>query len=1183
MRHLAVKFLCLAWIVCGCVAVLAARAGILPTQPDAARVPGGFGAVIAAQAPHRVPASGTAQGISESRVGPAWSDWRQQMSLSPLSLDAGERALIAQHEGRLVVGIAPNVSPPLDIRGVRSGVYGMSVDFAEAVGVVTGMSIEWRAFDDRASMLAALREGEIDIATSSTLADGGDFLHSRPYVVNQLALIERRSGDVMQAAARPRLAYVNGDTPMKAVADAYPDTILRAYPRVFDALKAVSFGEVDAFVGNLLVSSYLIDQLQLRNLAPSRYAPFDEGGFNFALRPGGVALKNLLDRALESLPTSFATGVRSRWSRMDGSLSFVHPLELTDVERDWIRSHPVVRFSSLDDLAPLVFIDARGEPAGISIDVLDAIGHQTGLTFEGVVRSSVSAVAADLRNGRALLTPAMVDATDFRQSLTTSVSYMSSLGVIVTRAGNSPLRNVEALAHKRVALVADSAMWTELSRPKLQIELMRGSSVLDVFDAVRDGDVDATVMPIEVAHYAIGQYPSGTFAITGTIGSAPLPINIGVLADQAVLASIIDKAIAHIPPGEVDAIRRRWLLVANPEPVWQRVRPRILFASVLISMGVIFLLAWALSMRVQIRRRMAAERRLAEREDALRIARDEAESANRATSAFLATMSHEIRTPMNAILGMLELQLEDAGCDVRRHDTLSVMQQAARDLLALIDNVLDVSKMEAAKLELSPQLLELCHWFDGLARLYLNIAVQKGIGFSLVRLDEDEDEGEGEGEVWVMADPVRLRQVVANLLSNAVKFTCEGAVRLEYAIRYPGGSATGIPPLHLRIELAVVDSGVGIAQADQAMLFEPFSQVGESQRGQYGGTGLGLSICKRLVGLMNGTIALESEPGKGTRVSIVLDLPAVPAATARALEAPPPGAPAREAMSAYSGRARLAGLHVLVVDDHPANRLVMRQQLESLGCRVTLAEDGKQAMTRWSSESFDAVLTDCSMPVMSGESLAARIRQWEREGEWEQDVGRDAERAPERGTERGTERDPVRTAVPPRRRRCLILGATANAQPEARQQAIEAGMDECLVKPVALEVLARALSGAAPAVSLASETIAAVPMLDPAVLSRFGEQRGDILRSLRDTNHGDWLASREAFSRRDFTALASLAHRVKGAVRLVGGRVLVDACIDLETACVAEDVEMVEIMFEEFCEALAALQNEIDECIGLAQ
>ncbi len=384
---------------------------------------------------------------------------------------------------------------------------------------------------------------------------------------------------------------------------------------------------------------------------------------------------------------------------------------------DWIRSHPVVRFSSLDDLAPLVFIDARGEPAGISIDVLDAIGHQTGLTFEGVVRSSVSQVAADLRNGRALLTPAMVDATDFRQSLTTSVSYMSSLGVIVTRAGNSPLRNVEALAHKRVALVADSAHVDRTFPPEIAD---RTDARVVRARCIRMRCAMATWMQrscrsrLRTTRSAnIRAAPSRSRERSA---ARPLPINIGVLADQAVLASIIDKAIAHIPPGEVDAIRRRWLLVANPEPVWQRVRPRILFASVLISMGVIFLLAWALSMRVQIRRRMAAERRLAEREDALRIARDEADSANRATSAFLATMSHEIRTPMNAILGMLELQLEDAGCDVRRHDTLSVMQQAARDLLALIDNVLDVSKMEAAKLELSPQLLELCHWFDGLAR-----------------------------------------------------------------------------------------------------------------------------------------------------------------------------------------------------------------------------------------------------------------------------------------------------------------------------------------------------------------------------------------------------------------------------------------------------------------------------------
>jgi two-component system sensor histidine kinase EvgS len=1132
MRHLAAKSLCLTWFVCGGLTGASVCAETLPAKAR--------------------PTSG----VASSSAGPVSSDWRPQEVLPRLRLDADEQALLARHGGRLVVGIAPNVSPPLDIRGLRNSVYGMSVDFAEAVGATIGVPVEWHSFDDRASMLAALRSNEIDIATSSTRADGGELLHSRTYVANQLALIERREGDPSQAAMHGRLAYVAGDTPEDDVATAYPGKTLRAYPRVFDALKAVSFGEADAFVGNLLVSSYLIEQLQLRNLAPSGYAPFDEGGFNFAVRPGEAAWVNLLNRALQSLPTSFSTGVRSRWSRMDGSLSFVRPLELTDAEQHWIDAHPVVQFSSLDDLAPFAFIDARGEPAGISIDVLEAIGHQTGLRFEGMLRDSVSDVAADLSSGRALLTPAMVDAPDFRQSLTTSVAYMSSLWVIVTRATAVPLRNVDALAHLRVALVADNVMWAELARAGLQIRLARATSVLGAFDAVRDGDVDATVMPIEVAHYAIGQYPSGTLAITGTVGSAPMPVNIGVRADQSALASIIEKAIARIPPGEVDAIRRRWLLVANPEPVWQRLRPRIVFASVVAATGVLFLLAWAISMRAQIRRRMAAEQRLAEREDALRIARDEAESANRATSAFLATMSHEIRTPMNAILGMLELQLEEVGDDARRRDTLSVMQQAARDLLALIDNVLDVSKMEASKVELAPQPLELCHWFDGLGRLYRNIAIQKGIDFSLARLDE------GEREAWVMADPVRLRQVVANLLSNAVKFTSAGGVQLEYAIRRGGeGTTEAVPAECLRIELAVVDSGMGISQADQAILFEPFTQVGESHRGQYGGTGLGLSICKRLVGLMNGTIALESALGKGTRASVVLDLPVVPAALVRHFNMPSRDAPVKEGALASSGRARLHGLHVLVVDDHPANRLVMRQQLESLGCRVALADDGNQALDQWLRESFDVVLTDCWMPIMTGEALATAIR--EREQEHEQAIGQ----------------GPLR----PRPRRCLILGATANAQPEARRQAIEAGMDECLIKPVGLAALARALDSVVSVVPSFGQGAVPASTIDADKLARFGNQRDEVLRSLRDTNHDDLEAARQAFSRNDFTALASLAHRVKGAVRLIGARLLVDACIDLETACIAEDVEMLEITFEEFCTALDLFQNEIDECIDLAQ
>ncbi|WP_413197079.1 ATP-binding protein [Pararobbsia alpina] len=1116
------------------------------------------------------------------------SEWRAPIALETLPLSEGEHATLALHGHRLVIGIAPNLSPPLDITDLHNGVYGMSVDFAEAMGARLGVPVQWHAYDDRASMIEALRQHQIDAISTSTFGDGPGLVHSRPYVANQLATIERRAQGERQEDHPRRIAYVRDVVAQRAEADlerAYPDAVRVPYPGLIQALEAVSFGDADMLVGNLLVTSYLIDQLQLRNLAPSGYANFDEGGFDFAMRSDDAALANLIDRALESLPTSFATSVRGRWARAPGEPSFIRPLELTDDERAWIHEHPVVPYSSIGDLAPLVFEDARGQPAGIAIDVLDAISQETGLVFQGTLRAKIADTAADLVSGHALLTPFMVDADDERHTITTRIPYMSSLWVIVTRASSAPLRNVDALEGKRVVLLADSALWRQLEHVEPVVRLATSSSVFGAFDAVRDGDADATLMEIGSAHYAIGQYPKGTFSITGTVGGIPIPIHIGVRADQTELASILDKAIAHLPPGEVDAIRRRWLLVANPEPVWQRIRPRLVIATYIGGAVAMLFVIWAVSMRIQIRRRVAAERRLGEQLalqsellDALRHARDEAEAANRAKSTFLATMSHEIRTPMNAILGLLELELQRALSDEPRTASLSVMQQAARDLLVLIDNVLDVSKMDAAKLELAPRPLEFYSWIDGIARLYENLARQRGLAFRVVCTTPRRV------EAWVMADPVRLRQIIANLLSNAIKFTSSGLIGIEYGIverrlapdRGQGqddeasmagdfGASESEPDSHepddaaFGVTIRVFDTGVGIDDVDQAALFEPFSQVGDAQRGVYGGTGLGLSICKRLVVLMGGTLSIDSVRGEGTRVSIDLTL----------AQASPEES--QGAVTLPEDRTVLKGLRVLVVDDHPANRLVMKQQAESLGCVVTLAVDGHDALGQWSEADspFDVVLTDCSMPSMSGEALTVALRERERKGEHEGEYDGAA----------------VEAHV-----RCIVIGATANAQPDARQRALDAGMDECLVKPLSIASLAHALSLAcreaqghvAPSVeddAVLDSDPAVASAVDPSRLARFGTQCAALLISLRDTNREDWLAAHAALTRGDDDGLSALAHRIKGAVRLVGGERLVDACVQLETACASHDRMAVGRAFTVVSHAFDAFQADIEKAI----
>ena len=487
----------------------------------------------------------------------------------------------------------------------------------------------------------------------------------------------------------------------------------------------------------------------------------------------------------------------------------------------------------------------------------------------------------------------------------------------------------------------------------------------------------------------------------------------------------MNRAIEHMQPTELDAIRRRWMLIEHPESQWERRRPQVIFGALLGAALLAMLIGWAVSLKAQIARRRAAEH-------AMRAAKEEAETANRAKSTFLATMSHEIRTPMNAVLGLLELELRSPGDRASTERALGTAHHAAHDLLGMIDDILDMAKIEAGRLMLTPAPLELGEWVNSVVAIYELAARSKGVALRVRVRGRQEHE-----RVWVMADALRLRQVLGNLLSNAIKFTDAGQVTLEYAIgavrKGNAHSPLGDNARMARRELllTVSDTGIGIAADQQALLFAPFAQARQERPGRFGGTGLGLTICRRLMTMMGGTIRLSSQPGQGSRFTARVCLPVArpPLKTLGAAHTP--------ALTPELDTHGLLGLHVLVVDDHPANRILLASQLNTLGCVIETANDGGDAFARWERQrqegaSFDLILTDCSMPTMSGEDLARAIRA----------------------------RELALTRANAGAKPTPIIGVTANAQPEALTQALDAGMTLCLVKPLGLDALHRALESA---------------------------------------------------------------------------------------------------------------------------
>jgi signal transduction histidine kinase/CheY-like chemotaxis protein len=626
----------------------------------------------------------------------------------------------------------------------------------------------------------------------------------------------------------------------------------------------------------------------------------------------------------------------------------------TNEEINWIKNNPKISIAGDPHWAPYSFYDEKGNYIGIIPDLVNEIFKDSGINLEYVKTNKWSDTIDSLKNKKIDIIDAISYSVSRNIFLDFSDKYIGAeIVLIASNEEKKYISSFDNISNKRIGSVKGYSIIEEIKNdyPKIS-DIVEYNSPLEGLKGLLNSQIDYMILDIPTFEFYSKEFSLSNLKIVGPAGYN-YSYGFGIQKDNLQLLSIVNKLLDNLSLERKNEIYSKWIKIDYKEKIDYSLIWKIIAFAIFFLAGTLF---WNRKLKHQIEEKEKIQKELEDERTYIKSLNAEliksneiANSAAKHKTEFLANMSHEIRTPMNSIIGFAEILDKEIKNPVHR-EYLSSIKKGGNALLAIINDILDLSKIEAGKLNIKKETINPSKMFLEIESIFHGKIISKNISF-IVEIDDNIPK-------YMILDGIRTRQILFNLIGNAIKFTQTGYIKLKVENIYKDNIKNKVDLL-----FSIEDTGIGIDEKNLKSIFNAFEQQGDQDVAKYGGTGLGLAICTKLVHMMNGEIKVQSKKNVGSTFTVILKDIDISSMQEEIVS-----------QKLLSSNIKFEKSQILVVDDVEENRKLMEASLKDFDLDLIMAENGKEAIAKLKNLNVDLILMDLRMPIMDGYEAAGIIK-----------------------------------------------------------------------------------------------------------------------------------------------------------------------------------------------------------------